>query len=140
MPLVETKNIQSDLTEVGAVCEYFANLIAPGNGKGNLNFRVNIALTEALNNAIIHGCKNDDRHQISIEYEQEASKHIFHIYDPGCGPCNLEIPSVINPPDLLSENSRGNIIIHWAADEVLHNISSTGFCLTLMFRSNDRRE
>lgn len=77
-----------------------------------------ITLTEAVNNAIIHGNKNDGRKSVTIQIQkQEDGLHIFvedqgHGFDPNC----LQDPT--DPANIGKCGGRGVFLIK----EICHSV------------------
>lgn len=79
---------------------------------------IELAVTEALNNAIEHGAKENDRESIFVQWHLEEQSIFFEIEDPG-----NEIPETGDaelPDDPLCERGRGTFLIHELMDEVVH--------------------
>lgn len=77
-----------------------------------------LALTEAVNNAIVHGNKNDIKKQIDLEFiiTDEFIKII--ITDEGEGFELDKVPDPTLPENLLSEHGRGIYIMKLFVDEL----------------------
>ncbi len=77
-----------------------------------------LALTEAVNNAIIHGNKNDIKKQIDLEFiiTDEFIKII--VTDEGEGFDLDKVPNPTLPENLLSEHGRGIYIMKHFVDEL----------------------
>lgn len=85
-----------------------------------------IAVTEAVNNAIIHGNKEDDSKFVFIKFEFEEDRIIVSIKDQGTGfnPENISDP--LAPENLLKESGRGIFILSSLMDEVNFNFAGDG--------------
>ncbi|MCX7767466.1 MAG: ATP-binding protein [Flavobacteriales bacterium] len=77
-----------------------------------------IALTEALNNAILHGNKSDMRKIIRVSYSECSKYFTFKVSDEGEGFDYTSLPNPIDPDNLLKINGRGIFIMKNLADEV----------------------
>ena len=133
MALVKKIKITAHLNEVGPVSEEMAEQVKAVSGDDDLSFRINIGLTEALTNAILHGCVEGEEAYVSLEYHREANNYIFKIDDPGKGPEADMMERREVDSDLLKENQRGTVIINWAVDEAHYHRTAEGFHLTLVF-------
>lgn len=93
-----------------------------------------IAVTEAVNNAIRHGNKEDASKAVHIEFECSESLITIRITDEGNGfdPENLNDP--LHPENLLKENGRGIFIVNQLMDDVQFNFSKTGTTIILTKR------
>lgn len=80
-----------------------------------------IAVTEAVNNAIIHGNKQDRRKRVNLRFEFEDEKLIVKIKDQGTGFNPDRISDPLAPENLLKESGRGVFILSTLMDEVKFN-------------------
>ena len=86
------------------------------NGK---EFEIELALREALANAIQHGGKNDPSNQVEccVACDQNRGMLII-VRDPGGGFDPNELPSPILGENLFSTHGRGIFLINQLMDEV----------------------
>ncbi len=80
-----------------------------------------IAVTEAVNNAIIHGNKQDRRKRVNLRFDFEGEKLIVKIRDQGTGFNPDKISDPLAPENLLKESGRGVFILSTLMDEVKFN-------------------
>jgi len=135
MSPVKSATIKARLDQVGPLSESMAGAVVRSNDDQDLHFRVNIALTEAITNSVIHGCGEKSSDSIRVEYEMDGEDHIFHIFDPGRGPCPDLLANPTLSDDPLAESHRGMVIMKWASDEMYYRLDEEFFCLTMVFRS-----
>lgn len=85
-----------------------------------------IAVTEAVNNAIIHGNKKDTKKKVRIKFDLHQHKLIVTVKDEGKGfdPNNLSDP--LAPENLLKESGRGIFILTTLMDDVKFNFKKDG--------------
>ncbi|MFQ5822690.1 MAG: ATP-binding protein [bacterium] len=85
-----------------------------------------IAVTEAVNNAIIHGNNKDIEKKVHIKFAFQESKLIVTVKDQGRGfdPTNLSDP--LAPENLLKESGRGIFILSTLMDDVKFNFKQDG--------------
>ena len=85
-----------------------------------------IAVTEAVNNAIIHGNKQDKAKKVSIGFLLENKRLTVTIKDQGKGfdPDNLSDP--LAPENLLKESGRGIFILSTLMDDVKFEFKGDG--------------
>lgn len=102
MPKVETL-IDSVCFKMG-VGESFGNVL--------------IAVTEAVNNAILHGNKNRNNAQVFIKTAQDEATFCFSVEDEGIGFDFSSLPDPTAPENLEKENGRGIFLMKNLADEV----------------------
>ena len=87
---------------------------------------VEIALLEALANAVVHGAKNDPSKEIECCVAcDEARGLLVIIRDPGQGFDPASIPSPIVGQNLFSSHGRGIFMINQLMDEVRYEKGGT---------------
>jgi serine/threonine-protein kinase RsbW len=90
-----------------------------------------IAITEALNNAILHGNKSDSSKNVIISIQIKNGLALINIIDEGEG-FDLEgVPDPRDPENLLKTNGRGIFLIRSLMDDVDFKISKKGTKLTM---------
>jgi serine/threonine-protein kinase RsbW len=87
---------------------------------------VEIALLEALANAVVHGAKNDPSKEIECCVAcDEARGLLVIIRDPGQGFDPASIPSPVVGQNLFSSHGRGIFMINQLMDEVRYEKGGT---------------
>lgn len=90
-----------------------------------------IAITEAVNNAIKHGNKDDSNKAVLFSYETLENDLLFTIKDEGSGFDFNNIPDPTIPENINKVNGRGVFIMKSLADEVI--FTENGTCVKLKF-------
>jgi len=91
------------------VCEvYGVNEDAYGN--------MMIAVTEAVNNAIQHGNRNNPEKFVKIGFEAEDNKLVFSVTDEGEGFDHLGLPDPTDPSNLGKLSGRGVFLMKNLSD------------------------
>ncbi len=90
-----------------------------------------IAMTEGVNNAIVHGNKLDVNKSVSVEYEKRGKDLFFRISDEGAGFDYENLPDPTAPENLERPNGRGVFLIRNLADECL--FEDNGRIIELVF-------
>ena len=90
-----------------------------------------IALTEAINNAILHGNKMDPNKNVNLDLEAGANDICFTIKDQGEGFNYDDVPDPTLPENLEKINGRGVFLMKSLADDVL--FEESGSCVRLKF-------
>jgi anti-sigma regulatory factor (Ser/Thr protein kinase) len=86
--------------------------------EGN-EFQIELALREALANAIIHGCNNDPTQKVECCVAcTESSDVVIVVRDPGAGFSPSAVPSPLAAENLHSDHGRGIYLINQLMDEV----------------------
>jgi serine/threonine-protein kinase RsbW len=90
-----------------------------------------IAMTEGVNNAIVHGNKLDINKSVSVEYEKRGKDLFFRITDEGAGFDYENLPDPTAPENLERPNGRGVFLMRNLADECL--FEENGRIIELVF-------
>lgn len=86
--------------------------------EGN-EYEIDLALREALANAIVHGCENDPSKQVECCVAcTEASDIVIVVRDPGQGFIPSHVPNPLAEENLGSNHGRGIYLINQLMDEV----------------------
>lgn len=75
-----------------------------------------IALTEAVNNAIVHGNKLDEDKNVHVRVSSEEAVLRFHIEDEGPGFDYDNLPDPTAPENIEKPNGRGVFLMRNLAD------------------------
>ena len=84
-----------------------------------------IAVTEAVNNAIIHGNKLDATLSVHVGVHNNEEWVCFSVKDQGTGFNPEIIPDPTAPENLLKENGRGIFLMKNLSDEVSYEDNGT---------------
>jgi serine/threonine-protein kinase RsbW len=77
-----------------------------------------IAVTEAVNNAILHGNKNDPDKFVKIGFESEDNKLVFSITDEGPGFDYQNLPDPTDPANIDKISGRGVFLMSNLSDSI----------------------
>ena len=89
-------------------------------------FEIEMALREALANAVLHGCEEDPSKKIECSVTGDRGQGILIVVrDPGNGFDPNSIPSPTDGPNLESDHGRGILLINKLMDEVKHEQNGT---------------
>lgn len=87
-----------------------------GDGKDDA---IELALTEALANAVVHGCKSDPSKVIECDVGcDEQGGMLIVVRDPGSGFDPAHIPNPVQGENIYSNHGRGIYLINQLMDEV----------------------
>jgi serine/threonine-protein kinase RsbW len=87
---------------------------------------VEVALIEALANAVLHGCKNDPTKMIEVCVGCDESRGLLIVIrDPGPGFDPSSIPNPVIGQNLFSTHGRGIFLINQLVDEVHYEKGGT---------------
>lgn len=90
-----------------------------------------IALTEAVNNAIYHGNKQDPEKKVKVQYQADEDTFYFRIEDEGPGFDFDNIPDPTSPENLEKPNGRGVFLMRHLSDHM--EFSEDGRIVELRF-------
>jgi len=117
--LSENLTIRSNVNELNKVAEFTEKFGGElGLSEDEID-DISIAVTEAVNNAITHGNKNNESKSIEISYKNEKEKIIVYVKDNGGG---FEIDKISDPrmnENLLKDSGRGILIMKSLMDDVV---------------------
>ena len=91
-----------------------------------------VSLTEAVNNAIIHGNKSDRAKRVLVVCDFQPDLLVITVKDEGKG---FKLNSVKNPlkkKNLLRTSGRGIFLMRTLMDRVEYEINKTGATVTLV--------
>ncbi len=81
-----------------------------------------IAVTEAVNNAILHGNQNNPEKFVQIGFQSSDKQLIFSIKDEGPGFDYANLPDPTDPANIDKINGRGVFLMKNLADKIeFHN-------------------
>jgi len=113
-PLYLEKNIEG-IPEVEAIVQKVAvQFDLTEDQKGNML----ISVTEAVNNALIHGNQNDKSKCVKLNIAQTAHDISVQVTDEGKGFDHTKLPDPTAPENLLKRSGRGVFLIHNLCDKV----------------------
>ncbi|RPI69024.1 MAG: ATP-binding protein [Ignavibacteriae bacterium] len=92
-----------------------------------------VAVTEAVNNAIIHGNGADPHKTTTLHVTMTPTQAVFVITDEGSGFDADAIPDPRLPENLLREGGRGVFLIRQLSDDVSFSTTDHGSSVTIIF-------
>ncbi len=123
MTLIESTEMESiDFSSKGENINIVERLIDDLCEKHSINEEhygnILIALTEAANNAIYHGNRQDPEKKVHVQYEADGDTFFFKIEDEGPGFDYENVPDPTSPENLEKPNGRGVFLMKHLADEI----------------------
>lgn len=85
-----------------------------------------IAVTEAVNNAILHGNKQDKNKKVTVTFQLEEKRLVVRIKDEGPGFNPEQVSDPLAPENLLKESGRGIFILSSLMDEIKYEFDENG--------------
>jgi serine/threonine-protein kinase RsbW len=77
-----------------------------------------IAVTEAVNNAILHGNKRQENLEVDVAVGDGGQTFCFSVSDEGSGFDFTNLPDPTAPENIMQENGRGIFLMRNLSDEV----------------------
>jgi serine/threonine-protein kinase RsbW len=111
--------ISGDRTAIPGVVERIMLLVRETDCAAGSEFEVELAINEAIANAVVHGCRNDPRKQVRICVACEDEHGMLVVVrDPGTGFDPSTIPSPVMCERVFESHGRGIYLINSLMDEV----------------------
>jgi len=102
-----------------SLAEQLVDLISTKHKISNdLYGNILISLTEAVNNAVVHGNKLDASKQVEISYKCDKHNLVLNVKDEGLGFNYNVLPDPTSSENIEKLNGRGIFLIKNLADEV----------------------
>jgi serine/threonine-protein kinase RsbW len=112
--------IHAEKTAIEPVVQQVVRFVAqkmPDDEQKHLE--VDLALQEAIANAVVHGCKNDARLQVNISASYDKAQGLLVVIsDPGPGFIPADVPDPMQEANLQFDHGRGVFLINNLMDEV----------------------
>lgn len=129
----ETLTIFSDPNNIVAVDEWAERIAEEMGFDETERDDIAISVTEAVNNAIVHGNHADPQKRVIIELYQEDGELRVSVLDEGRGFDLGKVPDPTIPKNLMKPFGRGIHIIRRLMDEVWIDRVETG-CRVIMIK------
>lgn len=132
----EEKSIISErnsIVEIEPIIYRLRNKVQINNEKF---FNMLIAITEAVNNAIVHGNQCDKNKIVFFSIKSSLKKAVITIKDQGKGFDPNAVPDPREDENLLKESGRGIFLIKELSDEYSYKITPNGTQAELIFYFN----
>jgi serine/threonine-protein kinase RsbW len=131
---VKSIKFSSNPQNIALVEKFIDDLRSELNIGDDVYGNVLISMTEAANNAIIHGNGSDESKEVEIQYELDSrGKNLtFIIKDEGPGFDYNNLPDPTEPENLEKTSGRGVFLIMQLADVVV--FSNNGATVEMQFR------
>ncbi len=94
-----------------------------------------VAVTEAVNNAIMHGNKCDPSKKVKVHYEVDGDRIMFSISDEGVGFDYYNLPDPTAPENIEKPTGRGVFLMKHLADQVI--FSDNGKVVEMYFKTHN---
>ena len=116
--IIDSLEINSDFQEVPKVEALIDKVCGDLGVNEDFYGNVLIAVTEAVNNAIIHGNKNKYELSVAVAVGDRPEEFCFSVEDRGDGFDYNNLPDPTSPENIMKENGRGIFLMKNLADEL----------------------
>ena len=89
-------------------------------------FGIDLAVREAVTNAVKHGNKFDETKRVKITFEKSLGSLVIAVADEGAGFDWTNVPDPTEPENLLKDSGRGILFMKNFMDEVSWKNAPTG--------------
>ena len=111
--------VRGDVRAISPVVEHILTIIRQMECAVGKEFEVEVALREALANAVVYGCQEDPEKEVQICVACDEDRRVTVVVrDPGSGFDLEALPSPVVGEQLLSNHGRGIFLINQLMDEV----------------------
>lgn len=118
--------LPADVKTISPVVGWIMRLVSELEYSAGKEFEIEMALREALANAVLHGCKGDPSQKVECTVTGDRDQGILIVVrDPGNGFDPKSIPSPTEDSNLHSDHGRGILLINQLMDEVKHERNGT---------------
>lgn len=101
---------------------------------GSQEHNLLVAASEAVNNAVVHGNKNDPRKKVLLDVDYDDHNITLEVQDEGGGFNPKDLPDPLLPENLLKPNGRGIHIMKSLMDSVSFDFTSKGTKIILQMK------
>lgn len=122
--------IQSDMRNLPEV-EGFVERLCDNCNIGNHSAIITMALLNAVENAIVHGNRNDNSKKVYISCEQNANTLLFRVRDEGDG---FPYEDYNGLDKLLDEFSDGMFLLKTLCDEISFDEGGSVLCMSFFIK------
>lgn len=110
--------ISSDFSNLPRVEKFIIELCKKAKLSSDQSDNMAIAVTELVNNAIIHGNKKDSQKKVIVSVQYFPDHVIVSVKDQGEGFDPAEVANPTDPQNLWKQNGRGIFLVRNLIDEV----------------------
>ncbi len=118
--------LPADVSAISRVVDWVMRLVDELEYGDEKEFGIEMALREALANAVLHGCKSDPTKKVECSVKGDKDLGILIVVrDPGVGFDPASLPSPTENAQLGSDHGRGIFLINSLMDKVTHEQNGT---------------
>lgn len=121
-----SETIRGEVSAVPPLVERIMTFVGDLGCAAGQEFEIRLAISEALANAVEHGCENDASKEVLICVECDPARGMLIVVrDPGQGFDPAQLPSPLEGERLFSDGGRGIFLINQLMDEVHYRHGGT---------------
>lgn len=129
------KIVKSDPNLIPEVNEFIFDILKSVLTDKEILGNMNLAVSEALSNAMVHGNKLDQNRNVIVTLNIDEHNIELSIKDSGKGFDPNSIPDPTIPENILKDSGRGLHIMRSFIEDVTYNFSEEGTELILALRN-----
>jgi serine/threonine-protein kinase RsbW len=118
--------LPAEVSAISPVVSWIMRFVSELDYAEGKEFEIEMALREALANAVLHGCQGDPTKKIECTVSGDPQQGVtIVVRDPGNGFDPSSLPSPTEDANLHAEHGRGILLINKLMDEVKHEQNGT---------------
>lgn len=115
-----TLRLSSEAKSVAKVEQFVTRLVRRYRLNDDQHGNILISLTEAVNNAIIHGNCEDSRKKVSVSMRELKDKLAIQVSDEGCGFDFRKVPDPTKEENICKCGGRGVFLMQHLSDKIAY--------------------
>jgi len=120
------ESIPADVARLPGVVDRIMDVVRDAGCGGSDEFEIELAVTEALANAVTHGCGGDPSKRVEVWVACDLERAlVIVVRDPGAGFDPASVPSPLTGRNLYSFHGRGVFLINRLMDDVRYERGGT---------------
>ncbi|WOO39790.1 SpoIIE family protein phosphatase [Rubellicoccus peritrichatus] len=127
----QSYRVSASLGEVERIRQEFTVFLENASVIGEEATFWKLAFTEAIVNAIKHGCNEDEKQKVTVSWMTIGKGIRLEVSDPGIGPPESKVASPDLPKDPFTSHGRGLYLIREFADSWQHWHGPEGYRLVI---------
>ena len=124
-PLVNSLSLGSETKSLLVLENWINNLCETHSVSSEKYGNILIAVTEAVNNAIVHGNLNEIKKNALVSYSKTGRNLCFVVKDQGLGFDFNNLPDPTDPENIEKPSGRGIFLMRHLSDEVVFHGSGS---------------
>ncbi|MGB6432073.1 MAG: ATP-binding protein [Candidatus Acidiferrales bacterium] len=119
-------SLPAEISAISRAVDSVLQLVRRSGRASGKEFEIEMAVREALANAILHGCHGDPTKSVECGVDfNDAGGILIVVRDPGAGFDPTRLPDPTLKDNVHSEHGRGVFLIHRLMDEVTYERGGT---------------